>query len=111
RALPVLHIPMLPPPPRRPVFPYPTRFRSLDEVARPLDDAVGHGLTEEHDVRLEQASADRAVAYAEVTRLLQIRVPVRSDLDLARDRQSTRLYSSHVKISYAVFCFEENMNG
>src|SRR5690606_41754809 len=29
------------------------------------------------------------------------------DMELARDRKSTRLNSSHVKISYAVFCLKK----
>src|SRR5690606_40890324 len=31
-----------------------------------------------------------------------------TDLDAALDRKSTRLNSSHVKISYAVFCLKKN---
>src|SRR5690606_41944709 len=33
-----------------------------------------------------------------------------SILDLPRDRKSTRLNSSHVKISYAVFCLQKKIN-
>src|SRR5699024_11957773 len=32
-------------------------------------------------------------------------------LDPDRDRQSTRLNSSHVSISYAVFCLKKKLNG
>src|SRR5204863_7517536 len=34
----------------------------------------------------------------------------RQDLFLARDRKSTRLNSSHVEISYAVFCLKKKKN-
>src|SRR5437773_7775494 len=32
-------------------------------------------------------------------------------LDQAEDRKSTRLNSSHITISYAVFCLKKNING
>src|SRR5690606_36943566 len=34
----------------------------------------------------------------------------RGDIKAARDRKSTRLNSSHVKISYAVFCLKKKIN-
>src|SRR5690606_16759642 len=39
--------------------------------------------------------------------LLRRRSEAHSDAGLARDRKSTRLNSSHVKISYAVFCLKK----
>src|SRR5438876_3081155 len=65
-------------PPRSTLFPYTTLFRSLDGQHRP-------GL-----VRVDDRHAvDRAV------------------LDVAGDRKSTRLNSSHPSISYAVFCLKK----
>src|SRR5207249_1345097 len=54
------------------------------------------------------AALDRAVALAE-RRDVAVPVGEKLDLDVARpleiaDRKSTRLNSSHVSISYAVFC-------
>src|SRR5438067_2916447 len=68
-------------PPRSTLFPYTTLFRS---------ERVEH-----HAVRLEldHAREDRARRLRE--------------LDLRRDRKSTRLNSSHVSISYAVFCLKK----
>src|SRR3989442_3044903 len=65
-------------PPRSTLFPYTTLFRSLA--------AVEHGLY----------LLDRlAEAHHE------------ADLRLHPDRKSTRLNSSHVRISYAVFCLKK----
>src|SRR5690349_23906498 len=69
-------------PPRSTLFPYTTLFRSLS--SRP------HGL---EAYAIEQFAAD-ALAV----------------LDAAGDRKSTRLNSSHVEISYAVFCLKKKKN-
>src|SRR5690349_24194238 len=69
---------MLRRPPRSTLFPYTTLFRSVDE-------ALGH----------------RGRAAAAVTDGLQLVDELRPD------RKSTRLNSSHVEISYAVFCLKK----
>src|SRR5207253_8984763 len=80
-------------PPRSTLFPYTTLFRSA---------------LAEQDVRRRHAHA--------VER--DLRVPMRRivvpehwehppDRDARRDRKSTRLNSSHVAISYAVFCLKK----
>src|SRR5256885_12038026 len=71
-------------PPRSTLFPYTTLFRSLVGVAgRP---------------RAEQ--------------ILPLRHPHRTGCDVRRqrDRKSTRLNSSHLVISYAVFCLKKKKN-
>src|SRR5437870_7281214 len=74
---------MIPRPPTSTLFPYTTLFRS--ETARvPL-----HGLHE--DSRLDAVQRR------------QLRVE-------EEDRKSTRLNSSHVAISYAVFCLKKKMH-
>src|SRR5690606_41409052 len=93
--------------PRSSLFPYTTFFRSVaDRVRGALahapeiagSDLPGPGDTREHVVRVlpvdEEASAVLAGPCLDP-------VP-------GRDRKSTRLNSSHVKISYAVFCLKEN---
>src|SRR5438067_10244786 len=72
-------------PPRSTLFPYTTLFRSLDALVELLD-AV--------DVLLHHPVG------AVGRRRLE---PERRD----RDRKSTRLNSSHVSISYAVFCLKK----
>src|SRR2546426_9164122 len=74
-------------PPRSTLFPYTTLFRSLREGAAHLVRGThGHrGLVHDHPV-LGHVPADVA---------------------RGRDRKSTRLNSSHLVISYAVFCLKK----
>src|SRR5690606_41701775 len=94
------------PPPRSTLFPYTTLFRSDHGLLRGLEgpEARDHldELVDHVDVRaLEEALAHRRVDG----------VPGRGLRTLAEaavaDRKSTRLNSSHVKISYAVFCLKK----
>src|SRR2546430_3948401 len=77
-------------PPRSTLFPYTTLFRSLVR----LREHTRH-------VRQQPAGAIQ-LAGLDVT-------PERGHLrpDVARDRKSTRLNSSHSQISYAVFCLKK----
>src|SRR3989442_10640573 len=76
-------------PPRSTLFPYTTLFRStfLMEVS------TGH--------------FDRALALAPKELKLD---PGDAIAELVLDRKSTRLNSSHVRISYAVFCLKKKKN-
>src|SRR6267378_6350746 len=65
-------------PPRSTLFPYTTLFRSRPQARRP-DGARGHRAAPRY----------------------------RQDGACGRDRKSTRLNSSHVEISYAVFCLKK----
>src|SRR3989442_11075035 len=83
-------------PPRSTLFPYTTLFRSAplkpsrnggaNSTAPLLHDADAHGLARRH-CRILQSRRARPWASA--------------------DRKSTRLNSSHVRISYAVFCLKK----
>src|SRR3989442_12053026 len=78
-------------PPRSTLFPYTTLFRSpLDAALRsaPLDDAY----------RIQDA-LHRVMAAAGRGEI--------AGWKIALDRKSTRLNSSHVRISYAVFCLKK----
>src|SRR6202044_2671179 len=68
-------------PPRSTLFPYTTLFRSVH--------ADGQGRSVQSECRITGLP----------------RVPVNN-----LDRKSTRLNSSHVKMSYAVFCLKKNRN-
>src|SRR5690349_25031788 len=71
-------------PPRSTLFPYTTLFRSPNELAQ--DPVAAY---------LQHAPGTSAVLFA-------------SSVDVAkRDRKSTCLNSSHVEISYAVFCLKK----
>src|SRR5690349_23133341 len=94
------------PPPSSTLFPYTTLFRSRlqlggDQLAEHLDATaaartglgallhLGHGGARV----LRDRAADRALGDV-----------------VAGDRKSTRLNSSHVEISYAVFCLKKKKN-
>src|SRR3989442_6497062 len=84
-------------PPRSTLFPYTTLFRSLPELAntRPraapdVEDLAGNllgGCVTREPIRLDDVRDESA--------------------RVSRDRKSTRLNSSHVRISYAVLCLEK----
>src|SRR5690349_23816790 len=87
-------------PPRSTLFPYTTLFRSavgaVQERLRRL-------------VRLERGEADAGRAVERERLAVQRRhfeTMARDELAQA-DRKSTRLNSSHVEISYAVFCLKK----
>src|SRR3989454_8905975 len=80
-------------PPRSTLFPYTTLFRSLLE-ARPAT-----------ELKAEGPDAARALEFAR-------RFAGHHGLDMrlhfcVQDRKSTRLNSSHLVISYAVFCLKK----
>src|SRR4051812_49745930 len=97
-------------PPRSPLFPYTTLFRS-DEPGGALHGgehdvlvvAGGHAVRQAHAVRVAVVEdlAGHAVLPGD-----DVRHPLRRTAWPARssDRKSTRLNSSHMSISYAVFC-------
>src|SRR2546428_7983329 len=98
-------------PPRSTLFPYTTLFRSLAELP------VAHAwnplqITTDTPV-LFRASGGMLVEADHVSsRIAEPRRDlrrVRADRlhDLASDRKSTRLNSSHDQISYAVFCLKK----
>src|SRR5436305_5406081 len=85
---------MLRPPPRSTLFPYTTLFRSMQSYK------MIHFL-----LYLEKpTSAATGLVASLIARILGPR-PV-----AALDRKSTRLNSSHVRISYAVFCLKKKRN-
>src|SRR5690606_42107340 len=89
----------LPPPPSP--FPYTTLFRSGHHVRAPR---LHVDQREAPVVRREAVGVHRAVHVVHTARRGQD--GPRRDV-LRQDRKSTRLNSSHVKISYAVFCLKK----
>src|SRR5690606_39300727 len=101
---------MRPPPHRSTLFPYTTLFRSLVDAFKDLgrnystSAGTSFGVTDfttpkERETLLEQANKELDVIEKNYKR----------GLTTARERRSeeTRLNSSHVKISYAVFCLKK----
>src|SRR5438874_7727738 len=96
---------MLPRPPRSTLFPYTTLFRSnVWAFAREISPNKKFALVA-HDWDGYIAWA-LAIAYPDVLRRLVI-INAPHPAVFARDRKSTRLNSSHVEISYAVFCLKK----
>src|SRR5207302_8633157 len=92
-----------PRPPRSTLFPYTTLFRSMAVVF----DAARQG-----NVALDAGDDAAAAACAATVRhlLAAVGLELRGDEEgpsAGQDRKSTRLNSSHVKISYAVFCLKK----
>src|SRR5690349_23756602 len=101
---------MIPRPPRSTLFPYTTLFRSLSRIAR---QALGH-LDQEYAHALDGAQASHhqhavvEAAYRREGELAQTALEPRvRGREILEDRKSTRLNSSHVEISYAVFCLKK----
>src|SRR5256885_7405944 len=88
-------------PPRSTLFPYTTLFRSLRglDVSIEVDGGIGPATTEE----VVRAGADTLVSGQAVFKAPSYAHAI-ADM---RDRKSTRLNSSHLVISYAVFCLKK----
>src|SRR5262245_62516807 len=93
-------------PPRSTLFPYTTLFRSQDAVGRRvvelggIDEAAverGHDLTAGQRVDRGAHTLEHVDRDADGPELQALEV----------DRKSTRLNSSHLGISYAVFCLKK----
>src|SRR5690606_42103098 len=97
-------------PPRATLLPYTTLFRSLacEEVAEGERDvlvAVAALLHRQLDVQSDRRRL--ACVAATVGCLHDAGAAPGDDREPGVDRKSTRLNSSHVKISYAVFCLKK----
>src|SRR2546426_3399759 len=84
-------------PPRSTLFPYTTLFRSRGVRRLPAE--------EPHQGRAE-AREDHQRGHR-VAREPEHRLPLHASQDGRLDRKSTRLNSSHLVISYAVFCLKK----
>src|SRR5688500_19494660 len=91
---------MLPPTPISPLFPYTTLFRSRIDKQHGSAPASGYGLPAPYRLENEtQQAVNRAVGLLCRHRRID-----------QQDRKSTRLNSSHLVISYAVFCLKKKKN-
>src|SRR5437870_11415533 len=92
---------MIPPPPRSTLFPYTTLFRSPSFLTRAAYGAESLGSRNQRLVVIFQRGAADG---------LNVVVPHGESAYYSMrpsDRKSTRLNSSHVAISYAVFCLKK----
>src|SRR3989442_7749613 len=94
-------------PPRSTLFPYTTLFRSIRTLAtiteREIATRFGHLLGQSKALKKIDALRDQVLRSLLATfSLICAPEPSRQT-----DRKSTRLNSSHVRISYAVFCLKK----
>src|SRR5690606_40148036 len=98
------------PPPTSPLFPYTTLFRSYYDESGALRDMIqNHMLQLLCLVAMEPPASDDANALRDekLKVLRALRPIVNGEVARETDRKSTRLNSSHVKSSYAVFCLKK----
>src|SRR5256885_9066680 len=84
-------------PPRSTLFPYTTLFRSLNAIAR-------------HGIVVKGIDYDKGKVEGVRQMLMRVHLPAafdRHEFMRDLDRKSTRLNSSHLVISYAVFCLKK----
>src|SRR5256885_7692836 len=92
-------------PPRSTLFPYTTLFRSqpvfgsLDKKSQRVAWSVGEKKDKVFETGLYNLTLEQSTVLVEETRLEHL-----------VDRKSTRLNSSHLVISYAVFCLKKKKN-
>src|SRR5690242_21396524 len=91
---------MHPQPPRPTLFPYTTLFRSWHRINQLYKKGV---INELRQIRYEADRRDLVDRFIKV-------VEDHRGHTLAIDRKSTRLNSSHMSISYAVFCLKKKTN-
>src|SRR5690606_39689702 len=96
--------------PRSTLFPYTTLFRSPD-VKLAIGPAIENGFYYDFDREAPFSSDELGAIEKEMKKIVDEDISLerfvlpRNDAILyMTDRKSTRLNSSHVKISYAVFC-------
>src|SRR2546427_6447581 len=83
-------------PPRSTLFPYTTLFRSVNGLALAV-------------IELKNPADENATIWTAFRQLQTYQAEIASPFaaNVALDRKSTRLNSSHSQISYAVFCLKK----
>src|SRR5436853_4817899 len=87
-------------PPRSPLFPYTTLFRSVAARGHRRGDAVRRECNARRRAPLRGDLFERGAKVLDVW-------PDEAGMIEEGDRKSTRLNSSHLGISYAVFCLKK----
>src|SRR5256885_13228512 len=87
-------------PPRSTLFPYTTLFRSNLQIEASIPELLPINGDREMISLTVQNLVENAVKYNRPGGKILV--------SAARDRKSTRLNSSHLVISYAVFCLKKN---
>src|SRR5699024_11999733 len=80
------------------------RVRGAQHLEHPVQPLLADDVADTHEVAVLGRDLDGQIALRD----LQLEVLLLFALDLSQlDRKSTRLNSSHVSISYAVFCLKK----
>src|SRR5437773_6680461 len=99
---------MIRPRPRYPLFPYTTLFRSRQSGGSHVGDHCIRGQVHDTDIAGDEVRHIGDGTGAVDGNALRVLARVQPDGDgVGRDRKSTRLNSSHITISYAVFCLKK----
>src|SRR5256885_6634183 len=93
-------------PPRSPLFPYTTLFRSSLRLINAVMRGRATSLLELDDRPTSYDDVGRLCAWNDLFPPAQLSRS-RYERVLGQDRKSTRLNSSHLVISYAVFCLKK----
>src|SRR2546426_2572201 len=88
-------------PPRSTLFPYTTLFRSVRLAGVERDDAI--------EVGIQARGVEAGAGEFHREWKADVALPDHGDTG-GTDRKSTRLNSSHLVISYAVFCLKKKKN-
>src|SRR5437899_8659191 len=91
---------MLPRPPKSTLFPYTTLFRSIHHVHPDDEENRGHS-------RLHGTATAEEVRGQKSREIVEGQHQPLAFYEEIEDRKSTRLNSSHLGISYAVFCLKK----
>src|SRR5256885_12939607 len=98
-------------PPRSTLFPYTTLFRSWRGAVLPSKDPW---LLEQHQPGIlmlgKQAGLRQRSTFVIARLNIAVDLPWLGIIQPLEDRKSTRLNSSHLVISYAVFCLKKKKN-
>src|SRR5204863_5210726 len=103
--------PLTPPPPTSTLFPYTTLFRSqlraFYTLSRSIDPSTGGSGQDLNAVSNPYVGWRYDLGPSIFDRTHNFSANFIYSIPVLRDRKSTRLNSSHVEISYAVFCLKK----
>src|SRR3989454_4710973 len=97
-------------PPISTLFPYTTLFRSMAERRAPVPVDLKRSWVLRQPLSLALDGVTLKEALAEISRQARLNLVYADDDVRPLDRKSTRLNSSHLVISYAVFCLKKKIH-